>query len=278
MNKNKYQLFNTNMLKNISKEKLYQFYHKEKLSLHQIADKLNVGTTTVKRYLGKYNIKTRSSKEGQRLRLLKDGKFGGYLLKKLNNRQRQLVLGTLLGDGGLYLWKRNTNARLKIQHSGKDMRYIKFKRHIFGDFVTGKINKDTHKNKKVNKIYYSCYFITKTHPEFTKFYKQFYKNGRKILTKNILKQLNPFGLAVWIMDDGHYNKKGKFIDIYSMNFTYKENKTIIEWFSERFGIEPKINFHKQSNTYYLRFNQEDTKKLIKIIKPHVIKSMDRKIL
>lgn len=263
---------------NISREIFYKLYSKNKLSITQIANKLKLGRTTIRRYLNRYNIKIRSSKDGQRLRLAKDGKFGGYLQKRLNKRQKQLILGTLLGDGTLCLGKRNTNAKLRIRHSGKDMEYLKFKRDILDDFVTGKISKDSHQNKKMNKTYYSYYFATKTHPEFTRLHKQFYKNGKKILTKRVLQQIVPFGLAIWIMDDGHYNKKGKFMDIYSMGFIDKENQIIIEWFNKKFGIKPKINYHKQCKKLYLRFNQENTRKLIQIIKPHVIKSMSRKIV
>lgn len=285
MTKNIYPHFNHEMtkkysiktLRKLTKGDLYRLYHQENLSTGQIANKLCVGKTSVIRYLHKHNIKIRCSKDGQMLRLLKDGKFGGYLIKKLNERQTQFTLGTLLGDGTLWLGKRSKNARMKIQHSGKDMEYIKFKRDLLNDFVTGLIRKDTHNNKKVNKTYHSYYFVTKTHPEFTKFYRQFYKDCKKILTKSVLQQLSPFGLAIWIMDDGHYNKKGKYMDIYSMSFTEEENQVIIEWFKERFGIKPSINFHKQCQKTYLRFNQEDTKKLIKIIKPHVIESMKRKI-
>lgn len=256
---------------------LYDLYFKRKLSMRQIAQRLKIGKTSVRRYLQRYKIKIRDSKVGQKLRLQQDGKFGGYLSEKLTNEQKQLLIGTLLGDDSLYLGRRNTNARLKVQHGEKDKDYLKFKYSILENFVTGRIIKERRVNKKIGKYYSSLVFITTTHPEFTRFYKLFYKRKKKIVTSEILKRLTPFGLAAWIMDDGHYNKIGKFMDLYTMNFTYKEHLIMQEYFKKKYRISPKINYHKQADKYYLRFNLSDTQKLVKIVRPYIIDSMKRKI-
>lgn len=256
---------------------LYNLYLGGKLSMDQIAQRLKIGKTSVKRYLQKYKIKIRSSKEGQKLRLQKDGKFGGYIKEKLNNRQKQLLIGTLLGDGTLYLSKQNTNARLKIQHSERDKDYLKFKHSIFKNFVRGKIIKETNFNKKNGKYYSSLTFVTTTHPEFTEFHNFFYYRRKKIITNKILSKLTPFGLAVWIMDDGYYNKKHKFIDLYTMSYTYNEHSKIQSWFRKKYKISPKINYHKQADKYFLRFSFLDTRSLVNIIKPYIMPSMKRKI-
>ena len=261
----------------LSRNLLYDLYSKKKFSMDQIAKRLKIGKTSVKRYLKKYKIKARNSRDGQRLRLKQDGKFGGYIRDKLTKKQKQFLIGTLLGDGTLYLGERNTNARLKIQHSEKDKDYLKFKHSILKNFVTGKIIREKKINKDTNKNYLSQLFITTTHPEFTEFHKLFYKIRKKVVTSNTLNKLTPFGLAIWIMDDGYYNRIGKFIDLYTMNFTHKEHLTIQNWFKGRCRIFPKINYHKQSNKYYLRFNLLDTQKIVKIIRPHIINSMKRKI-
>jgi len=116
------------MINKISRKtrlKIYDLYSRGKLSMGQTAKKLKIGKTSVKRYLKRYKIKIRSSREGQKLRLQQDGKFGGYIKEKLTDRQKRLLIGTLLGDGTLYLDKRGTNARIKIQHSKKDQGYLR---------------------------------------------------------------------------------------------------------------------------------------------------------
>jgi len=256
---------------------LYDLYSGEKLSMGQIAKRLEIGKTSVKRYLQKYEIKIRNSKEGQKLRLKLDGKFGGYIKDKLTKKQKQFLIGTLLGDGTSSLGRRNTNARLKIQHTDKDKDYLEFKHSVLKNFVTGKIIKETNLNRKTKKYYSSLLFITTTHPEFTKFHKLFYRRKKKVVTAEVLRKLTPFGLAVWIMDDGYYNREHKFIDLYTMNYTYKEHSIMQNWFRDKYGIFPKINYHKQVDKYYLRFNLLDTQKLVKIIQPYIINSMKRKI-
>lgn len=49
----------------ITKEELEDLYWNQELSTRDIANKLGVGQTTVRRWLAKYEIKTRTAKEGQ---------------------------------------------------------------------------------------------------------------------------------------------------------------------------------------------------------------------
>ena len=259
------------------KDLIYSLYSRKKLSMGQIAKKLKIGKTSIARYFKKYKIKIRNSKEGQKIRLKQDGKFGGYLKDKLTNKQKQFLIGTLLGDGTLYLSDKNTNARLKIEHTRKDREYVEFKYSIIKNFVTGRIMDNAVFNKGVRRHYLTSLFITTTHPEFTIFHRLFYKNLKKIVNRKILDKVTPFGLAFWVMDDGCYNKKHKFIDLYTMGFTHREHLIMQKWFKEKYGIYPKIDYHKQSDKYYLRFNCLDSQKLVNIIKPHIIESMGRKI-
>ena len=54
-------------------------------------------------------------------------------------------------------------------------------------------------------------FATKTNPVFNYYRNLFYKNGKKIISEDILKQLNSRSLAIWICDDGSYNNKQGYI-------------------------------------------------------------------
>lgn len=264
----------------LSRELLIELYCNKKLSIKQVANKLGIGSSSVFRHLSKYEIKTRNSKEGQKARLQYEGKdcFWNYIDEKLDDKQKQMILGTILGDGTLRLRGRQRNANLKIQHTWKDKKYIEYKYSVLKNFVAKSgIREDIRFNKGVKKYYKTFRFITVSHPEFTKFKKLFYNNYRKIVNNKILKQLKPYGLAIWVMDDGCYNKKGKFIDIYTMNFSYNEHVLLQKWFRNKYNLYPKINYHKQCNCYHLRFRVNDTKRLANIIKQYIIPSMRRKI-
>jgi predicted DNA-binding protein YlxM (UPF0122 family) len=265
---------------NLSRKILYNLYWKQKLSMSQIAEKLKISKTSVERYLKKFEIKIRNTEEGQKTRLQLDGRswFWNYINDKLTGRQKQMILGAILGDGTLYLRGRSKNARLKIQHTEKDKKYVEYKCNILKKFVASMgIKKETTFNPKTKKYYTSYTFVTVSHPEFTKYRKLFYLNGKKIVNKKILNQLTPFSLAIWIMDDGYYNIKGDFMELYTMDFNFEENSLIQNWFKNNYGISPQIEFHKQSKKHYLRFNIKNTKELIKIITPFINPCMERKI-
>lgn len=66
------------------------------------------------------------------------------------------------------------------------------------------------------------YFNSMTLPCFNYFKDIFYLNNIKIVPLNIYKLLTPIGLAFWIMDDGTYNKKGKYLILCTDNFSHKE--------------------------------------------------------
>jgi len=76
------------------------------------------------------------------------------------------------------------------------------------------------------------------------------------------------------MDDGSYSR-GK-IDISTYSFSLKEINTLQEVIKKVFGI--KANYYRDRNKgFRMYFNQEDTKKLIKLIHPYIISSMMYKI-
>ncbi len=120
-------------------------------------------------------------------------------LFKLNEIQKQVLIGTLLGDGGLRF--RGKNCRLHIKHSIHQISLVNYKREVFDNITSMRVNEF---RQAVGKIDYSfAEFVTLTHPEFTKYYNLFYPSSKQIIPKNIGSLLvKPLSLAVWLMDDG----------------------------------------------------------------------------
>lgn len=115
---------------------------------------------------------------------------------------------------------------------------------------------------------------SKALPIFNYYYNLFYKNGKKVITKEILDKLKPLGIAVWHCDDGHLDLlKGEIV--LGTYTSYEENFVIKQWFKERFGIDAKIR--KRNNCYVIIFNPENTKKFISLIKDYVPRCMSYKI-
>jgi len=117
----------------------------------------------------------------------------------LNKAQTAVLIGTLLGDGGLRY--HGKNCRLHVKHSASQLPLVQFKRQIFNDLTTMPIREFSQMVR--SKEYYFVEFVTRTDPSLTYFYNVFYRDGKKIIPKNIQQLLTDrLSLAVWFMDDG----------------------------------------------------------------------------
>lgn len=190
----------------------------------------------------------------------------------LSQEEHDLILGSLMGDSSIR--QREKNSCFRVAHSIKQENYINWKLNILKEFLISEFQKRKRviNNREVTMIYLS----TRTHPIFNYYRNLFYENGRKIITNKILNQLNPRSLAIWICDDGSYENKQGYIILCTNSYTLEEHRLMKEFFKERFNLEPTIGF-RDKKYYYIRFKQDDTKKLIKIIKPFIPKSMLYKI-
>ena len=195
----------------------------------------------------------------------------------LNKRQKDLIIGSLLGDGTMRLGKGAQNVNFKVEQGLVQKKYVQWKYQVLKPFVFTKPKLSYRYDKNGNKYEKSWWFRTIRHPCFTGIYKSFYqgngyKNGRKIIPSNL--ELTPLALAIWIMDDGSYSNKKidistycfSLLEIYFLQRCFKNTfDTIISYYSDR------------DKGYRMYCNQQETKKLIKTIRPYIIPSMMYKI-
>lgn len=190
----------------------------------------------------------------------------------ISQEEHDLIIGSLLGDSSIR--QREKNSCFRFSHSLKQKEYAKWKSDILTEFEVSEFREVKRKIK--NHFIYAIDFSTKTHQVFNYYRKLFYGDGRKIITKEILDQITPRSLAIWICDDGSYSRTQDYIIICTNSYSLKEHKLIKEFFNEKFGLDPTIGF-RDGKYYYLRFKKEDTKRLVKIIKPFIPINMLYKI-
>lgn len=190
----------------------------------------------------------------------------------LSKEENDLIIGSLLGDASIR--KRDRTSSFRVSHSNKQREYFEWKINLLKNFGVSELseNKRLIKGRFLNMVN----FATETHFVFNYYRKLFYQNGRKAVTKEILNQINPNSLAVWICDDGSYDNSQGYIVLCTNAFSLEEHELMKKFFSEKFGLNPTIGF-RDGKYYYLRFKQEDSKELINIIKPYIPKSMLYKI-
>jgi len=193
----------------------------------------------------------------------------------LSQSQEEIINGCLLGDGRLECRSKKSNARLRVHHGIKQKNLIFWKYKIFKELVSCPPRKiicgrDIERDKE----HYSWYFHTVTMSKLGSFYNRFYKNKIKKLPKQIFEIVTPLSLAVWIMDDGCFDRNSIILN--TQNFSLSENKILKEMFDKKFGFCSSIN--KDRNKWRLRFRKADFKKVRKLVKPYVIPSMRYKIV
>jgi len=225
---------------------------------------------------------------------------------ELGYQQKQVLFGSLLGDGGLYKKYSYGNPHYSEQHCIRQSDYCKWKamilREQFG--VKEAIYNADRGTRKTYNITIGCNaFFKEIHEAFYRLLRKAYikhyaskrinKDGthqfqyiekgyyKKVLPLSILHEIDELGLAVWFMDDGSsYKRHSIYCMIATDNFTLEENQAIVQWFHNRWDIECKIESVLRWNgkTYHhVIFNSVNSRKLVDLITPYVVECMKYKV-
>ncbi len=193
---------------------------------------------------------------------------------KLTSKQRQIIIGKLLGDGHLETSNDGKTYRLKIEHSFKQKEYVDWCYQEFKDWVLTKpqIKKQTFNGKAYEKYW----FNTLSHSSFRFYAHQFYPQDKKVIPKLIHKWLTPLSLAIWFMDDGSIKSKNHRARILNTQcFSVKEIRRLILILQTKFDLSCKLR--KQKEGYQIMILAESANKFYNLIKEFIIPSMDYKL-
>ena len=190
----------------------------------------------------------------------------------IEKKEHDLIIGSLLGDASIR--QREQNSCLRISHSIKQGTYINWKHNVLKNFVFSEF----YKRKRIlnNQEVEMVILATKTHPVFNYYRNLFYKNNRKVINKNVLEHINTRSLAIWICDDGSFDRTYGYIILCTNSYNLDEHRLLKEFFNRKFGLNPTIGL-RDKKYFYLRFKKDDSKKLIEFIKPFIPKGMEYKI-
>lgn len=189
---------------------------------------------------------------------------------ELSSIQRDVLIGTVLGDGSLKISRSGKAAQLQICHSFSSKEYVYWKQQIFKNWVFAE--------PRYHQINNSLIFRTVSHPLIFEYMQAFYKEKIKIIPQNISDILkSPLSLAVWFMDDGNGYLASYAFRISTYAFGFEGNLLLKECLSKNFGIQ--VNLRKDSKGYQLYIPTSDGSalKFKKLIEPHIIPKMKYKI-
>ncbi len=186
---------------------------------------------------------------------------------KFTTIQKQIIIGTLLGDASIPKQKNKKTYNIKFEQKLLNKEYINHLYFIFKDFVgtEPKIRNIKGGNAQDRQ---SFWFRTYKHNSINYYYHLFYNGGKKKVPKNIKKLMGPRILAYWFMDDGSKVKSGYKISTHS--FSLEDNKLLVESL-KKLNLNPFI--YKDKNYYYLYFYSSDILNFTNLVKPFILKSM-----
>ena len=192
----------------------------------------------------------------------------------LTERQKEILIGMILGDGHLEKLYTPELSRLKVEHSYKQKDYVDW---LYSEFQNWVRTEPKEKIKKVwDKIHKNYGFVTYGHRLLGNFQKEFYLNRKKIIPNNLSQSITPLSLAVWYMDDGSIkSNKHKGVFLNTQSFTEKDIKKLQNILQEKFRISSIIRNDISGQQMYL--GSDSGEKFINLIKPFLIESMKYKI-
>tara|TARA_B110001450_G_C17556571_1_gene454917 strand:+ start:269 stop:940 length:672 start_codon:yes stop_codon:yes gene_type:complete len=169
-------------------------------------------------------------------------------LPKFNQTQKNIIIGTLLGDSTLQRSKAlKPLHNIKFEQKPENESYID---QIYREFFDWCGTPPQFYVKKSGLVK-SYWFKTYGHRSFDFYANQFYKidekdNGKrvKVVPKLVHRWFNPEVLAYWFMDDGSKSGSAGYY-LNTQNFTLRENKHLADALGKVFKFE--VNVHVDNN-------------------------------
>lgn len=184
---------------------------------------------------------------------------------RLTQTQRSLIIGSILGDGYVRIVKGRRNAFLEINHAFSMKEYVDWKYEILKDIV---ISPPKIRKGNGNRVAYR--FFTRQHPEITKLFHLFYKNGKKTIPDF---GLDPISLAIWYMDDGSKCGTSSYY-LNTQQFNLVDQEKLIKNLA-KLGIQARLN--KDKIYWRIRLLMADVPKFKEMVQINIIPSLKYKI-
>lgn len=202
-----------------------------------------------------------------------DGRRVSDLLKKLglksNKRkfnesvttlQEEVFISMAIGDGCIFKSKGNTNYRMNLAHCEKQKGYFLEKYNIIKSFIGVNYKFYSSLDKRTGKVYHHYKLQTKVNPYFSRLYRRFYKDGKKIIPSSLADDITPRILAYKYFDDG--NKVRSAHQIAMNDFDEESINNFRDILLNKFGIASTF---QAGGTIYIpkKYSQD----FIRIVKP-----------
>lgn len=171
---------------------------------------------------------------------------------RLTDRQREIVVGLLLGDGHLESQDGGRTYRLKIEHGIEQRAYVDWLYEMFRDWVHTAPQRRSIVLRTTGRRYEKYWFNTLSVAPFRFYAQQFYQDGRKVVPKLIHRWLTPLALAIWYMDDGSVKSSAHSTVLFNTHaFERIDLIRLQRTLDRRYGIATTLRRQREGKQIYL---------------------------
>lgn len=252
----------------MNKDTLTKEYYENKLTLKEIAEKYNSNYTKIYKLFISYDLKTNNVINSE---------------KELTLEQEQFVFAKLIGDGCITKSRHHAEYHFEFSHEEKQRDYAVECADILKDFGTYS-EKTRSRDPRLYKkhTWVECCFKSIHNKDFTRIYRYFYENGKKVINSEILSMIDEKGLAIWYQDDGHKDKNSKAGYLNTHSFTLEENQLIVNWLQSKFSIKANTVKAGMSRSgvhqlYRIRISSGSFGRFCNLIEPYIVISLKYKL-
>lgn len=218
-----------------------------------------------------------------------------FYFMKLNCHQKDLLVGSLLGDANLQTETYGRTWRYRALQKAEHKEYLDHKYEIFKDMCNSPptfsevfdFASEAGKTR-TQKTYERWFFNTTVQDCFRHYGNLFYtydqKSGKMIkdVPKTIQKILSPRAIAYWYMDDGSLKWKGKSnaMRICTESFSTDGVNRLKKAFKDRYNIETQLTPKSKNGVfvgYRLAINEENSTPFRELIFPYLVDCMRYKV-
>jgi recombination protein RecA len=200
----------------------------------------------------------------------------------LSEAQRQVILGSIMGDGNLSRPVRtaDSSARFRMGHGSKQATYLEWKVSLLRNIP--------HCRTENSKGAVFADFTPLA--ELGELREVVYQgDGKKHLSWDYLKALTPLALAIWYMDDGGFVARSKGVQVRTEGGSGRieicveamspgTRDRLVRHLKDTYGLDVTLRMAGARRKATLRFTTSASAKFQKLVAPYVHPSMDYKLL
>lgn len=195
----------------------------------------------------------------------------------LTDRQREIVVGSLLGDAYLSRPAKDTyNSCLRILRSSNDRDYLCWQFDELQSLcsVRASISDGSTIDGRTGSEYFFSRFNTRSLPVFTTLRKLWYPQGVKVVPDDL--ELTPLSIAVWFCDDGCLYRQRGCLSFSFATDGFDEESTSIAAEQLKTYVHCYINPHE--NGFIIRGHGTAADDLVSVIRDCFPAGIDRKLI